>query len=133
MARFLNNLKQKTVAGSRGPSSSELQSSGETIFLENPNTNFQVLNVVALTIKNNSGSDASVQINLTDGSTSLTLAAGTVGDGGELPVITPLNMTSALGAGSSSSGLMIDSTLYLTVASNQAVVANVAYQVLSVA
>jgi hypothetical protein len=182
MARFLNNLKQKTVAGSRGPSSSELQSSGETIFLENPNipdleelilvqkahayqtqngaglphpglskvestsipdsgahtaivspTNFQVLNVVGLTIKNNSGSDASVQINLTDGSTALTLAAGTVGDGGELPIITPLNMTSALGAGSSSSGLMIDSTLYLTVASNQAVVANVAYQVLSVA
>jgi hypothetical protein len=182
MARFLNNLKQKTVAGSRGPSSSELQSAGETIFLENPNipdleelimvqkahayqtqngaglphpglsqiestsipdsgahtaivspTNYQVFNVVAITLKNASGSDASVQVNLTDGSSAVTLAAGTVGDGGELPIITPLNMTSALGAGSASSGIMVDSSLYLTVASNQNIVANVAYQVLSVA
>jgi hypothetical protein len=37
MARFLNNLKQKTIAGSSGPSSSELQAAGQTIFLERPN------------------------------------------------------------------------------------------------
>jgi len=37
MARFLNNLKQKTVAGSSGPSSAELQAAGQTIFLERPN------------------------------------------------------------------------------------------------
>ena len=37
MARFLNNLKQKTIAGSSGPSSSELQQAGQTIFLERPN------------------------------------------------------------------------------------------------
>ena len=37
MARFLNNLKQKTIAGSSGPSASELQQAGQTIFLERPN------------------------------------------------------------------------------------------------
>ena len=37
MARFLNNLKQKTIAGTSGPTSSELQSAGQTIFIEKPN------------------------------------------------------------------------------------------------
>ena len=35
--RFLNNLKQKTIAGTTGPTSSELQSAGQTIFIEKPN------------------------------------------------------------------------------------------------
>ena len=35
--RFLNNLKQKTIAGTTGPTSSELQSAGQTIFIERPN------------------------------------------------------------------------------------------------
>jgi hypothetical protein len=35
--RFLNLLKQKTLAGSNGPSSAQLQSAGETIYIEQPN------------------------------------------------------------------------------------------------
>jgi hypothetical protein len=35
--RFLNLLKQKTLAGSNGPSSAQLQSAGETIYIERPN------------------------------------------------------------------------------------------------
>lgn len=181
MARFLNNLKQKTVAGAGGPSSSELQASGQTIYLEKPNVNdleelilvqkahamqtqngaglphpglsqvvstsipdsgsatsvlipvnFEVFNIVGLTLKNASGGDASVQVSLSDGTTSLILATGTVGDGGELPIISPLLVTSALGSGSSSSGIMIDSNLQIKVASNATISANVAYQVLSV-
>jgi hypothetical protein len=182
MGRFLQNLKQKTVAGSSGPSSAELQQSGETIYLENPNirdleelilvqkahayqtqngaglphpglsavssasipdsgtatsvlvpTDFQVFNIVALTLKNASGSDASVQVSISDGTTSLVLSTGTLADGGEEPIITPLLVTSAFGAGGSSSGITIDSSLQVKVASNQNITANVAYQTLSVA
>ena len=35
--RFLNNLKQKTIAGTGGPTSTELQNAGQTIFIEKPN------------------------------------------------------------------------------------------------
>jgi hypothetical protein len=182
MSRFFELLKLKTLAGSSGPSSAELQSAGETIFIERPNTkqledlimvqkahyfqtqngaglphpglsavlttsipdsgaatsvlvptNFQVLKIVALSLKNASGGDASVQVTLTDGSTSVVLAAGTVGDGGELPIITPLVVTSALGAGSSASGILVDSSLQIKVASNASITSNVAYQTLSVA
>lgn len=35
--RFLNLLKQKTLAGSNGPTSAQLQSAGETIYIEQPN------------------------------------------------------------------------------------------------
>jgi len=181
MARFLNNLKQKTMAGAGGPSSSELQQAGQTIFLERPNVkdleelvlvqdahakqtqngaglphpglsqvvstaipdsgtatnvltpaNFEVFNIIALTLKNSSGGDASVQISISDGTTSLLLATGTVADGAELPIISPILFNSALAAASSSNGLMIDSTLLIKVASNANITANVAYQVLSV-
>lgn len=181
MARFLNNLKQKTIAGAGGPSSSELQSAGQTIFLERPNkldleelvlvqdahakqtqngaalphpglskvestsipdsgsatnvltpANFEVFNIVALTLKNASGGDAAVQVSISDGTTSVLLASGTVADGAELPIITPFLVNSTFGAGSSSSGLMIDSTLLIKVAANANITANVAYQVLSV-
>lgn len=182
MSRFFELLKLKTLAGSQGPTSAELQSAGETIFIERPNSNqleelilvqkahyfqtqngaglphpglsavtstnipdsgtattvlapenFQVLNVVALSLKNASGGDASVQVSLTDGSTSVILASGTVGDGGELPIITPLVVNSALGAGSGSAGIKLDSSLQLKVASNATISAIVAYQTLSVA
>ena len=180
MGRFFQSLKQKTVAGNSGPSSSELQGAGQTIFIEKANqldleelilvqkahyfqtqnggmphpglsqvvsttipdsgtattvlspTNFQILKVVGLSIKNASGGDASIQVSLTDGTTSLILATGTVGDGGELPLITPLVVTSALGAGSSSGGVLLDSSLQIKVASNASVSAIVAYQTISV-
>lgn len=182
MGRFFQALKQKTLAGSTGPTSSQLQQAGQTIFVEKSNTNdlnevilvqqahyfqtqngaglphpglskvistaigdsgtatavvsptsFEVFNVVGLTLKNASGGDASVQVSLTDGTTSMILATGTVGDGGELPIITPLVVTSALGAGSACSGVKLDSSLTIAVASNANITANVAYQVLSVA
>jgi len=182
MSRFFELLKLKTLAGSQGPTSAELQSAGQTIFIEKPNqreledlitvqkahyfqtqngaglphpglssvvstnipdsgtatsvlvpTDFQVLNVIALTLKNASGGDASVQVTLTDGTTSCVLAAGTVGDGGELPIITPLVVNSALGAGSGSAGIKLDSSLQIKVASNANISSIVAYQTLSVA
>lgn len=182
MGRFFQSLKQKTVAGSAGPTSSELENAGKTIFLEKSNTNdleelilvqkahyfqtqngaglphpglsavlstsipdsgvatdvitptnFQIVKVVALTIKNASGGDASVQVKLTDGTTSCVLATGTVGDGGELPIITPLVVSSALGSGSGSAGINLDSSLKIQIASNANVTALVAYQTLSVA
>ena len=181
MARFLNNLKQKTMAGTGGPSSEELQQAGQTIFLERPNVldleelilvqdahakqtqngaglphpgiskvvstsigdsgtatnivtpaNFEVFNIVALTLKNGSGGDASVQVSISDGTNSVLLATGTVADGAELPIITPFLVNSTFGAQSASSGIMVDSTLLVKVASNANITANVAYQVLSV-
>lgn len=181
MARFLNNLKQKTMAGAGGPSSEELQQAGQTIFLERPNVldleelilvqdahakqtqngaglphpgiskvvstsipdsgtatsvvtpaNFEVFNIVALTLKNASGGDATVQVSISDGTTSVLLATGTVADGAELPIITPFLVNSTFGAQSASSGIMIDSTLLVKVAANANITANVAYQVLSV-
>ena len=96
-------------------------------------TSFQVLKVVALSLKNASGSDASVQVSLTDGTTSVILSSGTLGDGSELPIITPLFTTNALGAGSGQSGINLDSSLQIKVASNQNITANCAYQSLSVA
>lgn len=37
MGRFLQNLKQKTITGTSGPTAAELQASGETIFIERTN------------------------------------------------------------------------------------------------
>tara|TARA_B100001250_G_scaffold404356_1_gene420209 strand:+ start:622 stop:1140 length:519 start_codon:yes stop_codon:yes gene_type:complete len=34
MGRFFDNLKTRTIAGANGPSSSELQTTGQTIFIE---------------------------------------------------------------------------------------------------
>ena len=37
MGRFFQNLKQKTIAGSGGPTSAQLQTTGQTIFIEKSN------------------------------------------------------------------------------------------------
>jgi hypothetical protein len=182
MARFLNNLKQKTMAGSSGPSSEELQQAGQTIFLERSNindleelilvqdahakqtqngaglphpgiskvvstsisdsgaatsvlvpANYEIFNIIALTIKNTSGGDAGIQVTVSDGTTSVLLGQGNVSNGTEFPLITPFIVTDTLGGGSASSGMMIDSKLQIFVASDANISANVAYQVLSVA
>ena len=60
MGRFLQNLKQKTVAGTTGPTSAELQASGQTIFLETRNISdldelIKVQNAHALQTQNGAG------------------------------------------------------------------------------
>ena len=95
-------------------------------------SDFEVFNVVALTIKNTSGGDAGVQISISDGSTTVLLAQGNISNNTEFPIITPFLVSDSLGASSSASGLLIDSSLQVFVASDAAVTANVAYQVLSV-
>jgi len=37
MGRFFQNLKQKTIAGANGPTSTQLQTSGQTIFIDKSN------------------------------------------------------------------------------------------------
>jgi hypothetical protein len=96
-------------------------------------SNFEVFSVVGLTIKNASGGSASVQISLSDGTDSIVLGAGAISDGVEFPLITPFIVTDSLGGGSATSGIMIDSSLQILVASNANVTCNVAYQSLSVA
>jgi hypothetical protein len=95
-------------------------------------SDFEVFNVVALTIKNTSGGAAGVQVTLSDGTTSILLGQGSVANGAEFPIITPFIVSDTLGAGSSCTGLMIDSSLQIFVASDAAVTANVAFQTMSV-
>ena len=37
MGRFYSNLKQKTIAGTTGPTSAQLRDTGQTIFIESRN------------------------------------------------------------------------------------------------
>jgi len=92
---------------------------------------FQIFRIVALTVSNASGGSATVTVEISDGSASMAIASGTVADGATTVLLSPLETSYSFGAGSASSGLLIDSSLQLAVKSTAEVIARAAYQTLS--
>ena len=180
MGRFFSNLKQKTIAGSGGPSSAQLRDTGKTIFIEKRNstdlgelilvqkanilqhqngslphpglsvivetaigdsgtpadvnpvpTNFELLQVCVLAVKNTSGGTAAVTIAITDGTTSIPLIAGlSVANGSTSIVTSPIADQGS--TSSSNSPFLLDSSLKLMASSDADITVQVGYRTLSV-
>lgn len=110
-------------------SSSTIPDSGVPAEIKTP-VDFEIFEVAMLAIKNTSGGSASVTIALTDGTTSVIVWSGAVGNGVTQVIVNPL----AFGGSTDTLSLpfKLDSGLYLLASSDAEVTALMGYRVLSV-
>lgn len=115
--------------GLSGIESATIPDSGAPTAIKTP-VDFEILQVGMLAIKNTSGGSASVSVALTDGTTSVIIWTGSVGNGVTTVILNPLGFAGA--TDDLSQPFLTDSSLYLMASSDAEVTALMGYRTLSV-
>ena len=108
--------------------SSTIPDSGAPTAIKTP-VDFEVIQVGMLAIKNTSGGSASVSVALTDGTTSVIIWTGSVGNGTTKIILNPLSFPGS--TDTLSRPFLTDSGLYLMASSDAEVTALMGYRMLS--